>query len=83
MKNGQKWAKKSLKWTKMTQNEPKMDEKRQKVSFFSRSIRQYPSTFQESDKTRCTKAPNMLNANILRCYNSKIIQSVNCVDQGL
>ena len=55
----------------MIQNEPKMGEKRQKVSFFSRSIRQYPSTFQESDKTRCTKAPNMLNANILRCYNSK------------
>ena len=51
----------------MTQNEPKMNEKRQKVSFFSRSIRQYPSTFQESDKTRCTKASNTLDTSGLRC----------------
>ena len=48
-----------------------MSNKRQKMSFLGRSFCQYPSTFKESDKTRWTKATNILNPNDLLCYNSK------------
>jgi hypothetical protein len=53
--------------SKMIQNEQNMSKKRQKVSFFSRSFCQYPSTFKESDKTRYTKASNVLDTSCLWC----------------
>ena len=54
------------KCSKMTQNEQKMSKKRQKMSFLGRSFCQYPSTFKESDKTRYTKASNVLDTRSLR-----------------
>ena len=55
------------KCSKMTQNEQKTS----KNEFFSRSFCQYSSTFEESDKTRYTKASNVLDTSGLLCLYSE------------
>ena len=54
------------KCSKMTQNEQKISKKRQKMSFFRQELCQYPSTFQESYKTRYTIVSNVLDTSGLR-----------------
>ena len=61
-----KMSKKSLKMSKKGSKWVKNGQKMSKIEFLYRGFSQYPTTFQESDKTRYTKASNVLDTSSLR-----------------